>query len=189
MARSVGVSQAQIIDAAANLADQYGLETLTLAQVAQAVGIRLPSLYNHVDGLAGLRYELAVLGTRELGMVIGRAAIGKSGDAAVLALAQAYRSYMLEHPGRYTASIRAPQPDDYLLQDLKEQIVTIVQTIMTYYQLNEEHSLHAIRGLRSIIHGFATLEQLGGFGLPLDREKSFRLLLEMYIAGLHVYQP
>jgi hypothetical protein len=29
------------------------------------------------------------------------------------------------------------------------------------------------------------LEATGGFGLPLDRDESFRRLLRMFIAGLH----
>ena len=38
--------------------------------------------------------------------------------------------------------------------------------------------------LRSVIHGFATLEVAGGFGLPLDCDESFRRLIAMLIAGL-----
>src|SRR5215470_17224122 len=111
MARSVGIDRAQVVAVAAELADAGGLDQLTLAQVAEQLGVRLPSLYNHVDGLPGLRRELALLGLRELGERISQAAVGKSGDAAMMAIAQAYRAFVLEHPGRYAAGVRAPAAD------------------------------------------------------------------------------
>jgi hypothetical protein len=51
--------------------------------------------------------------------------------------------------------------------------------------MTEEAALHAIRGLRSVLHGFASLEQKGGFGLPLDLDVSFRLLVDAFLTGLH----
>ena len=34
-------------------------------------------------------------------------------------------------------------------------------------------AIHAARGLRSVAHGFATLEEAGGFGISLDPDESF----------------
>ena len=107
MARSVGIDQGQVVTVAAELADAHGLNKLTLAQVAVRLGIRLPSLYNHVDGLPGLQRELALLAGRQILERISRAAIGKASDAAVIAVGQIYCRYVLEHPGRYTAIVRA----------------------------------------------------------------------------------
>ena len=50
--------------------------------------------------------------------------------------------------------------------------------------LRGEEGLHAVRGLRSVVHGFASLEVAGGFGLPLNLDESFRRLVEMFIHGL-----
>jgi len=41
-------------------------------------------------------------------------------------------------------------------------------------------TLHAIRGLRAMLHGFVALEAAGGFGMPLDLDVSYRRL----VAGL-----
>jgi hypothetical protein len=35
-----------------------------------------------------------------------------------------------------------------------------------------------------MVHGFATLEVAGGFGLPKDCDESFRRLVEALVAGL-----
>jgi hypothetical protein len=146
--------------------------------------VRLPSLYNYIDGLAGLQRELGLLAARELAERMSRAAIGKSGDDAVLALAQAYRAYILAHPGRYGALVRAPAADDLDMQALSTAIIEIVLAVLQPYKLGKTGAIHAVRGLRSIVHGFATLEQAGGFGLPLDCDESFRLLLQAYVVGL-----
>src|SRR5215510_14332913 len=116
MARSVGISRGMVVEVAAELADVHGLEQLTLAQVAARLGVRLPSLYNHVAGLPGLYHELSLLAGRELLERISRAAIGKASDSAVIAVGQAFRCYILEHPGRYMATVRAPAADDTEMQ-------------------------------------------------------------------------
>lgn len=184
MGRSAGVTRERVVLAAAELADAGGLETLTLAQVAAQLGVKLPSLYNHVDGLPGLRRALAALGGRELAERLRDAAVGKAGDQAVIALADAYRAYVLAHPGRYAASVRAPAGDDEELQAIARSIIGVVVAVLGPYGLHDDDAIHAVRGLRSIIHGFATLEQAGGFGLDLDRDESFRRLLRAYLAGL-----
>ena len=184
MARSVGLDRAQVVAAAAALADAYGLEQLTLAQVAAQLGVRLPSLYNHVEGLPGLRRELALLGVRQLLERASRAAIGRAGDDAVLAIAQAYRAYVLEHPGVYAASVRAPASGDTALIALSEELIGMLLAVLAPYRLSEQGALHAIRGLRSVAHGFATIEAAGGFGMALDRDESFQRLVWGLIAAI-----
>src|SRR6185312_1842483 len=107
-----GLSRAAVVETAARLADRDGYDALTLGAVAAEVGVRPPSLYNHVDGLAGLRRELALAGLTELGERIRDAAVGRAGEDALLALAAAYRAYAREHPGVYPALQRAPDPGD-----------------------------------------------------------------------------
>ncbi len=189
MARSVGIDRAQVVAVAAELADAHGLEQLTLAAVAGRLGVRLPSLYNHVAGLAGLRRELALLGLRQLHERMSRAAIGKAADAAVIAVAQAYRGFVVEHPGVYATTVRAPAPGDVELQRASQAIVEVVLAVLEPYGLNGEDAIHAVRGLRSIVHGFATLELAGGFGIPLDRDESYMRLLRAYVAGLRAMAP
>jgi AcrR family transcriptional regulator len=173
-----------LIAVAGQLADENTPEQLTLAQVAERLGIRVPSLYNHVNGLSGLQRELAILGGRQIMERIQRAAVGKSADEAVIAVARALRRYAREHPGLYSASVRAPAVDDPEAQQFGREIVDIVLAVLEPYHLSEIDAIHAVRGLRSIIHGFLTLEQAGGFGMPVDHEESFLFLIKAYLKGL-----
>ena len=51
-------------------------------------------------------------------------------------------------------------------------------------RLGGDEEIHALRGLRSLVHGFAALEMRGALKHPVDREASFAWLIEMFIAGL-----
>ncbi len=179
-----GLDRAVVVQAAAELADTVGLEKVTLGEVAAHLGVRTPSLYNHVAGLAGLQRELTLLGLYELGSRLGRAVMGKAKDEAIWAMAWAYRDFVKEHPGLYTATVHAPDPEDTEQQVAAREVVDIVLKVLAPYGLHDDDALHAIRGIRSLLHGFATLEIVGGFGLPLELDESFRRLVEMFISGI-----
>lgn len=184
MARKRTLDAAAVVRAAAEIADADGLDQLTLARVAERLDVRVPSLYNHVDGLPGLRRALSLAGVRASIDAMRRATVGVSGDAAMLALARAYRAFAQDHPGQYAASVRAPTPGDDALQGASEELLGVVLAVLASYQLSGDAATHAIRGLRSIIHGFVSLESAGGFGLPLALDESFDRLVGTFIAGL-----
>jgi AcrR family transcriptional regulator len=173
-----------VIQAAAELADTVGLEKVTLGNVAAQLGVRTPSLYNHVAGLAGLQRELTLLGLYELNRRLGRAVMGKAKDEAIRALAWAYRDFVKEHPGLYTATVRAGDREDAEQQAAAKEVVDIALKVLAPYGLHDDDALHAVRGIRSLLHGFTMLEIVGGFGLPLELDESFRRLVEMFIEGL-----
>jgi AcrR family transcriptional regulator len=183
----VRLSREAVVEAAAVLADEEGLEALSLSALASRLGIRTPSLYNHVDGLAGLRRELALLGIHELGRRLGRAAIGKTTDEATFAIARAYREFVKERPGLYAATVRSSRlsyPEDPAFQAAEGVVFETVLAVLVSYGLRGDEALHAARGFRSTVHGFATLEVAGGFGIPLDLDESFERLLRTFVAGL-----
>src|SRR3954469_8578122 len=102
----VGLSPARVVDEAAQLADEVGLERLTLALLAQRLGVALPSLYKHVKGLDDLRQKLSAQATGELAAELADAAVGRAGSEALVAVADAFRAYARSHPGRYPAAQR-----------------------------------------------------------------------------------
>ena len=184
MSRRAGLDQATVVEAAAKLVDEEGIEQLSLGRLAERLGIRTPSLYNHVAGLTGLKHDLALYCLRDLLDHTIRVTIGKSRAEAIVALANAYRSYARQTPGRYMLTQQAPDPGDQELQVVAQQVVDVVRAILVPYRLSDEDAIHAIRGLRSIVHGFASLEVTGGFGLPVDLDASFHWLINVFVAGL-----
>jgi AcrR family transcriptional regulator len=184
MASRKHVDFQKVLETAIALADEKGLDALSLGDVAGQLGIRIPSLYNHISGLPGLRYEMNVWAARQLTEQLRRAAVGKSGEDAIVSVAQAYRAFALAHPGVYPLTPRAPTPDQPELVAIAGELLDIVLAVVDPYGFNEEEKFHAVRALRSVLHGFVDLEAAGGFGMNLDRDESFRQLIQLLVDGL-----
>ena len=184
MSHRVGLDHATVVEAAARLVDEEGIDQLTLGRLAECLGVRTPSLYNHVAGLPGLKRDLALACLRDVLDRIMRATIGKSGTEAISAFADAYRAYARATPGRYALTLQAPAPEDLELQAIAQEIVDVLRAVLAPYRLSEEEAIHAIRSLRSIVHGFSSLEAAGAFGMPVDLDASFHWLITLFITGL-----
>lgn len=185
MTPRAGLDLDTVLQAAAEIADTGGFDEVTLATLAKKLEIRSPSLYNHVDGLQGLRQKLAIHGIRQLSIALTRASVGRSGDDAVRALGKAYVDFARTRPGLYEATLRAPDPKDPEVQQAGAEVVDLVVRVLHAYNLEEDAALHTVRGIRSMLHGFASLEQRGQFGLPLDLDISLNRLIDTFLAGLH----
>lgn len=190
MTRRAGLDRAAVIEEAIRLVDEDGLEHLSLARLAERLDVKVPSLYNHVDGLAGLKNALTKYCLRELLFHFSHAVMGKARMEAIFALADAVRDYARATPGRYALTLQAPVSTDPEWQELGQQNVEVARAVLTPYALGEEVTIHAIRSLRSIVQGFVSLEMAGAFAIPLDLDTSFHWLLRLYADGLEgIAQP
>jgi AcrR family transcriptional regulator len=173
-----GLTSESVVASAADLADEVGWDRLTLAALAGRVGVAIPSLYKHVDGLPGLRRALTALVAGELAAVLSGAAVGRSGTDALRALAAAYRTYARAHGGRYPALVAAPDPADQIGQAAAARAVGVIVAVLRGYDVADADTVDAVRFLRSALHGFVTLETAGGFGLPDDVDHSFDRMVD-----------
>lgn len=176
MARA-GLSELVVIEEAERLIDEVGLARLTLAELAARLGVRQPSLYKHIQGTDGLVRSISVRSKNELAYVLARAAVGRERAAAVAAIAHAYRQWALEHPGRYATVQGAPAPGDAQDEAASMAVLQVVTDVLAGYELGDDDAIDAVRALRSALHGFITLESSGGFGLPVDIDRSFQRLV------------
>ncbi|MDX6299327.1 MAG: hypothetical protein QOF53_541 [Nocardioidaceae bacterium] len=168
-----GLSPEVVVAEAARLVDEVGPGRLTLAAVAQRFGVALPSLYKHVGGLEDLHGRLALVAARDLGTALRRAATGKAGADATTAVAAAYRSYALEHPGRYGYMLR-PRAGDEEHTRASGEILEVLGGVLAGYGIEDPGTVvDAIRFLRSALHGFVALEISGGFAMDRPVDTSF----------------
>jgi len=188
MRRRTTLDSATVVQMAVNLLDAEGPAALSLGRLAERLGVQTPSLYNHIGGLPDLERRLALRNLHMLAVCMGDAVMGRSGVDALLAMAEAYRTFIKQHPGLYMTSLRAGRteraPDPELIA-AEDRVVRVVLAVLSSLGVQDADAIHAARGLRSIVHGFATLEIAGGFGLPLDCDESFSRLMHTWVAGLH----
>jgi AcrR family transcriptional regulator len=179
-----GLSTASVVAAAAGIADADGLDALTLARLATSVGVRTPSLYNHVASLDDVRRRVALVALRELAEAMRDAAVGRARDDALIAVAAAYRDYARRHPGRYAAAQRAPAAADDEMVAVASSAVDVLLAILRGYGLDGDDAIHAARAVRSALHGFVALEAGGGFGLRVDLDESYGRMVATLARGL-----
>ena len=121
----------------------------------------------------------------EFGDAIRDAIQGRAGRDALAAGAQAMRTYVQEHPGRYAAAnaARPTGPDDPLIA-ATDRVIASWAAMLRGYQLDPGQEIHALRMLRSMLHGFATLEATGGFQIDADVDDSFTWMVNFIDHGL-----
>src|ERR1700753_4018872 len=180
-----GLSRPDVIAAAAELADEVGFQELTMGLLAQRLGIRTPSLYKHVTDLADLRHGVAVVAMNEVGEELRDALQGRSGREALTVMATTIRSYAIAHPARYAAAngTRLTGPDDPLLA-AGTRVVDSIAAALRGYGIADDQMVHAIRTIRSTIHGFALLEQGEGFQWSQNPDDTFDWLIRFVDQGL-----
>lgn len=179
-----GLSTTAVIERAAQLLDDHGPESLSLANVAASFGVRIPSLYKHVDGVRGVQRGIMLSAKAKLTTVLEQAAVGRSRDDAIRGVAVAYRDWALQHPGQYPLTVRAPEPDDADDVAVSAASVAVIFAVLAGYNLRNDDAVDATRFLRSALHGFVSLETGGAFELPVDRERSFSKLVESVVTAL-----
>ena len=181
MPRRPGLDRRAVIAEAAALADESGFENVTLANLAERLNVRPPSLYNHIAGTEELHARLALLGIRTLQAELARAAIGLNGADGIIAVSDAYRRFAKLRPGLYRSTLRAPKPTDVELIAASSEVLEVMRAVLAPLQLGEDELIHAVRTLRSLMHGFVSLEAVHGFGLRQDIDESFRFMLVAFI--------
>jgi AcrR family transcriptional regulator len=182
MARA-GLTADTVVAAGAQLADELGLDGVTVSGLAGRLGVRPPSLYAHVEGLEDLRTRIAALGAQQLAERLQAAAAGRAGVDALGAVADAYRAYARAHPGAYAALQLAPARSE-AAAEAAARVLAVVLAVLAGYGLEDDPALHAARAIRSALHGFVLLETGQGFGLALSLDESFAALVAMLDRGL-----
>ena len=178
-------SRAAIVDAASGLLEEGGLEAVSMAAVAERVGVKAPSLYKHfgdrIDLIGAVATEVAL----DLGRCLAGAveAAGPDPSARLNALAASYRDFALARP-RGSALLFAsvapgtePSPDSQAIA--VRPVLEVAESIV-----GPSRALAAARVLTAFAHGFASMESAGAFRFGGDVAEAYRLGVSVLLAGL-----
>jgi AcrR family transcriptional regulator len=157
---------------------------LSIRALAEQLEIRPPSIYSHFDGLADIQRELALWGFQVLTAQLGQAAVGLSGADALIAVGKAYLAFIRAEPGLYAATVPTPSEDDTELRAAADAWLAIFYKVLRGLHMDEESQVHALRGIRSIVHGFGMLEASGAFRTKYARDSSFEIVLRNFVDGV-----
>lgn len=180
-----GLNQEIIINKAMEIADQKGIEAVTMATLAKELAVKSPSLYNHIEGLKEVKQMMAVKALDLLYQHIKKATLNKAvGAETIRAFGYAYIEFAQQNPGIYQASLSAPYPFAQNFQNAGETVMGLTREILSVYHLNEIELIHTVRGLRSVLHGLIDLKSKNEFNLDVNLEESQGFVLNIFIKGL-----
>lgn len=157
-----GLTSDQVVRVAADLADEVGVDGITLAMLARHFGVAVPSLYVHVRNLADLRVRVALLALEETAALVASALAGVSGRDALAAVGDVWRAYAREHPGRYAAT-RLPLDAASAATSAGPRHADLARASLRGYGLADDDLTHAVRLLGATFHGYAALDAAGAF--------------------------
>ncbi len=168
----------EIVLAALDIVSRHGAAALSLTAVAEAVGIRAPSLYKRFSNRAALMSDVRDRVLIDLEQRLRDAQRHKRGPAAIKAMAAAYRSWAKHEPHLYRL-VHSGLP------------LTAAASAATAPVLEEasalagaKHALSAARSLTAFLHGFVTMENDGEFKMGGSVDAAFAFGLEAVIRGL-----
>lgn len=157
-----GLTAARVTESAAALADEVGLDRVTLTALARSFDVAVPSLYAHVRSTADVRTRVALLALEETAELVAAALAGVSGRAAVAAVGDVWRTYAVEHPGRYAAT-RLPLDATTAAASAGPRHAELARASLRGYALSADDATHAVRLLGATFHGYAALDAAGAF--------------------------
>lgn len=176
-------SHDDIVAAARRLLERDGADKISMQAVADAVGIRAPSLYKrfaHRGALLG-ELERGVFG--ELQRALERVPATGSAKRDLAALARAYRRFAKAHPHAYALVFQPSSlPDTDAVAVRAVAVRPVIERLAAW--LGEASALSAARVLTAFVHGFVSMELTGAFRLGPGVDEAFEQGVATLLRGL-----
>jgi len=184
--RTAKLSRDAIVNAALTFLDREGWDALTINALANQLGTKGPSLYNHVDSLDDLRRTVRMHVVGDIIEMLNTVGKGRTPDDAVMVMASAYRSYAHHHPGRYSAFTRMPLGgDDPEFTEVTRAAAAPVISVLETFGLESESAFYAALEFWSAMHGFVLLEMTGVMS-GIDTDAVFTDMVARLAAGMQL---
>lgn len=178
------IDKETIINKAVELVNSVGIDKVTLKMLAENLGIKSPSLYNHIGGIDDLKKQLMIYGWKQAEQRITLAVIGVSGYDAIRAMCYAFYDYVIENPGVFNVMLWYNKFQSEEMEMATAQLLTIIFKITSSLNIPDDYCFHLIRTFRGFLEGYFLLVNNGSFGHPLPIFESFEISIEILIAGI-----
>jgi AcrR family transcriptional regulator len=167
---------------ARGILERDGLDGLTMRAVADAVGVRAPSLYKHVADRGELLRLVMDATVQELGERLGGVP-DSAPEIRLRWLADEFRGFAHAHPVAF-GLLFASLPDTWRADPgaNAEAVRPVIEA--TAELVGPEHALDAARTLTAACVGFITMELAGAFRLGGSVVDAWAYLVETLVTGL-----
>lgn len=178
------VDKAKIVEQAQQLLEAEGLAALSLAKLAEILGVKAPSLYRHVGHKSELLQAMNQVTVEALFAALheAHATAPAAPMAQLLAVFHAFRRFAHAHPQSYALlfarQTAGERPDEQLLTGLARSLQSIIARIS-----GEAHALAALRGALALAHGYVMLEHNQQLRRGGDLDATYEQVINAYLVG------
>ena len=158
----------EIVATARSLLESDGPDALSMRRIADALGIKAPSLYKHLPDKQALEAALITDGFEEIATVF-------AGARDLAAVAAAYRGYASDHPHLYRLMTTGPLDRERLEPGVEVRAAAAIVAAVG----GDEHTA---RAAWAFAHGMTILELGGRFPPGADLDAAWR-------AGIAAFAP
>ncbi len=166
-----------IIQTAITLLEQHGNQALSTRVLAEACGIKAPSLYKYFPDRASLEQGIAAVAAEQLENNIIQACQHLEPKKALYQAAQTYLEYAKNHSELYDLLMQ-PQPSEGAQKALWNTMLQIIAPITK----NPDDTANTVF-IWALLHGYATLQRNGSFGAS-GASNALLVGLEAWLRGL-----
>jgi AcrR family transcriptional regulator len=170
---------------ARKLLEREGIERLSMQAVADAVGVRAPSLYKRFSSRGDLLNAITADALRELQCSLEKAVRPGFPYRSLRRMAAAYRAFAKNNPHAYSLFFdeSPPSPNgDPLLEGRLAPAAALFQILSE--AIGDEKALLAARTLVAFLHGFVSMELGNAFHFGGDINTAFRFGLAAILDAL-----
>jgi AcrR family transcriptional regulator len=176
-------STAAIVAAGRHLLEERGADALTMRAVADAVGVRAPSLYKRVSSRSDLLRLILEDATDELTAALDAAAIAGDPAEDLQAMMAVYRQFARANPAAY-ALLNAPEAVPGSTARAERSSVTLMRVVT---QLVGPHdALPAARTMVAWANGFIMMQLAGAFRLGGDGEQAWEFGVDRVLSAVQL---
>ena len=156
---------------------------MTMQAVADAVGVRAPSLYKRFASRGALIRAIADDVAAELGAAAAPALEIDDPAEAIRVVADRYRAFAHRSPGAYQLLFTNLLPDASPTPQANAAAAAGILALSERL-VGRERALEAARLLTAFAHGFVSMELAGAFRLGGDVDEAYRFGIDSIVTGL-----
>ena len=173
----------KVVDAAIEIIDELGWESLSMTSLSARLNVVTASLYNHVRNLDDIRGAVQVRTMAELGAHLREIAMGRTGPEGLRTLVDAHRAWATEHPHRYQTLTTSPVDRDAFISAALDAN-TALRTMLASCGLSPEDTLDAAVSIFAAMHGFVMLVNTDFLGDELDLDSIYESVLRGALSSI-----
>ena len=183
-----GLSKEEIIEKAAALANEKGLSYLTVTTLSEYLGIKKPSLYNHVKTIDDVHYKLMIYGWKKVSEEIVTGIDSGDPNENLKIFGRAFYRFAIENPGVFEAMLWYNKYSDDSLLEATEGLYSFFFEQTDGLDIDRKVANHLLRTYRAFIEGFIMLQIHNSFGNPISVDESFEISINVLISGIEQYR-